>query len=112
MRDPTVTTGTASAISTGSSAATRSWMSPMADDERSGSCIICASRDPLPDLAPCCGPCRSRLSGQLRDIPILCDELRGEEPADFTKGEERIEEKADHLVDLDGELAAVVRVEH
>jgi len=49
----------------------------MADDERTGSCIICASRDPLPDLAPCCGPCRSRLSGQLRDIPILCDELGG-----------------------------------
>lgn len=84
----------------------------MADDERTGSCIICASRDPLPDLAPCCGPCRSRLSGQLRDIPVLVEELRGEVPADLRQGQERIEEKADHLVDLDGELAAVVRVEH
>jgi hypothetical protein len=54
----------------------------MADEERTGSCIICASRDPLPDLAPCCGPCRSRLSGQLRDIPILVEELTEEHEAD------------------------------
>lgn len=85
----------------------------MADEERTGSCILQpCPRDPLPGFEPVCGPHRSRVAGQLRDIPILCDELRGEEPADFTKGEERIEEKADHLVDLDGELAAVVRVEH
>lgn len=44
----------------------------MADEERTGSCIICASRDPLPELTPVCGPCRSRLAGQLRDIPQLC----------------------------------------
>src|SRR5690348_14470923 len=48
----------------------------MADEERTGSCILCASRNPQPGLEPCCGPCRSRLSGQLRDIPILCEELR------------------------------------
>jgi hypothetical protein len=83
----------------------------MADDERPGSCIICASRDPLPELKPVCGPCRGRLAGQLRDIPQLVEELRGEVSSDFYQGEERIEEKADHLVDLDGELAAVVRVE-
>lgn len=84
----------------------------MSDGERTGSCIICASRDPLPELTPVCGPCRSRLAGQLRDIPQLVEELRGEVPSDLYQAEERIEEKADHLVDLDGELAAVVRVEH
>jgi hypothetical protein len=84
----------------------------MSDEDRTGSCIIqpCA-RDPHPDLVPVCGPHRSRLAGQLRDIPQLVEELRGEVPSDFYQGEERIEEKADHLVDLDGELAAVVRVE-
>ena len=45
----------------------------MTDDEpRSGSCLICQTRDPLPELKPVCGPCRSRVSGQLRDIPVLC----------------------------------------
>jgi hypothetical protein len=83
----------------------------VSDEERTGSCVICQTRDPLPELAPACGPCRSRLAGQLRDIPQLVEELRGEVPSDFYQGEERIEEKADHLVDLDGELAAVVRVE-
>lgn len=84
----------------------------MADEERTGSCIICTERDPLPDLEPVCGPCRSRLAGQLRDIPQLVDELRGEVPADVTTGEERIEERADHLVEVGDQLAAVVRVEH
>lgn len=83
----------------------------MADDERTGSCLICQTREPLPELKPVCGPCRSRLAGQLRDIPVLVDELRGEEQPDLIEGQERIEEKADHLVDLDGELAAVVRLE-
>jgi hypothetical protein len=81
------------------------------DEERTGSCVVCQRRDPLPELTPVCGPCRSRLAGQLRDIPQLVEELRGEPMADLTEGQERIEEKADHLVDLDGELAAVVRVE-
>src|SRR5690348_15102502 len=56
----------------------------MADEERTGSCLLCMAREPLPELKPVCGPCRSRLSGQLRDIPILCEELRdppGAEPA-------------------------------
>jgi hypothetical protein len=46
------------------------------DEERTGSCVICQTRDPLPDLVPCCGPCRSRLAGQLRDIPHLVEELK------------------------------------
>jgi hypothetical protein len=44
----------------------------VSDEERTGSCIICATRDPLPDLTPVCGPCRSRVAGQLADIPVLC----------------------------------------
>jgi hypothetical protein len=49
----------------------------VSDDERSGSCIVqpCA-RDPHPDLVPVCGPHRSRLAGQLRDIPHLVEELK------------------------------------
>jgi hypothetical protein len=49
----------------------------MAEDGRTGSCVICQTRDPLPELAPACGPCRSRLAGQLRDIPQLVGELSG-----------------------------------
>lgn len=82
----------------------------MADEERTGNCVICAHRDAREGWV--CDPCRGRLAGQLRDIPQLVEELRGEVPSDFYQGEERIEEKADHLVDLAGELAAVVRVEH
>jgi hypothetical protein len=48
----------------------------VSDDERTGSCVICQQRDPLPELTPCCGPCRSRLAGQLRDIPHLVEELK------------------------------------
>jgi hypothetical protein len=44
----------------------------MADEERTGTCVVCQQRDPLPELVPGCGPCRSRLAGQLRDIPELC----------------------------------------
>jgi hypothetical protein len=84
----------------------------VSDEERTGTCVVCQERDPLPDLTPACGPCRSKVAGQLRDIPALVDELRGEVPADLTEGQERIEEKVDHLVDLDGELAAGVRIEH
>ena len=54
----------------------------MTDEERSGSCIICATRDPLPELKPVCGPCRSRLAGQLRDIPELVEELQSPPEAD------------------------------
>jgi hypothetical protein len=45
------------------------------DDERSGSCICCARRDPAPEDDPVCMVCRSRVAGQLRDIPALVDEL-------------------------------------
>lgn len=84
----------------------------MADEERTGTCVVCQERDPLPDLTPVCGPCRSRVAGQLRDIPALVDELRGEVPADFTIGPVRIEVHADHLVEvLEGAMAAVVRLE-
>lgn len=44
----------------------------VSDEERTGSCVVCQERDPLPDLTPVCGPCRSRVAGQLRDIPVLC----------------------------------------
>jgi hypothetical protein len=81
----------------------------VSDEERTGNCVICTHRDAREGWV--CDPCRGRLAGQLRDIPQLVEELRGEVPSDFYQGEERIEEKADHLVDLDGELAAVVRVE-
>lgn len=54
----------------------------MSDEERTGTCVVCMTRDPLPDLAPVCGPCRSRLAGQLRDIPALVDELRDPPGAD------------------------------
>ena len=40
-----------------------------------GNCIVCMRRDA--HEPPACGPCRSRLAGQLRDIPILCEELGG-----------------------------------
>jgi hypothetical protein len=52
----------------------------MADEERTGSCTLCFRRDPREGNA--CDPCRSRLSGQLRDIPILCDELAAEHETD------------------------------
>lgn len=41
-------------------------------DERTGTCISCQERDPLPELAPVCGVCRSRTRGQLVEIPDLC----------------------------------------
>jgi hypothetical protein len=47
----------------------------LADEERTGSCICCMRRDPLPELQPVCGPCRSRLRNQLREIPDYCAEL-------------------------------------
>jgi hypothetical protein len=85
----------------------------MADEEPTGSCILQpCHRSPLPEDEPVCLPHRSKVAGQLRDIPALVDELRGEPAADVTTGEERTEERADHLVDLAGSLAAVVRVEH
>jgi hypothetical protein len=57
----------------------------MADEERTGTCVICMDRDPLPELTPVCGPCRSRVAGQLGDIPALVAELAdppGAEPFD------------------------------
>jgi hypothetical protein len=47
----------------------------MADVERTGSCIVCRRRDPMPELKPVCGPCRSRAALQLREIPLLCELL-------------------------------------
>jgi hypothetical protein len=45
----------------------------MPDDreEPSGSCICCYRRDPLPELAPVCGPCRNRLAAALWEIRDL-----------------------------------------
>lgn len=49
----------------------------MTEDERTGSCIICALRDPLPELEPVCGSCRTWLQNMLWEIPGLCAELAG-----------------------------------
>lgn len=81
-------------------------------EERTGSCAICQERDPLPDLEPACGPCRSRGRNQLLEIPQLVDELAADPEPSFTPGEERIEEHADHLIELDEGPTAVVRVEY
>lgn len=47
---------------------------PMADEERTGNCVICAHRDAREGWV--CDPCRSRVAGQLRDIPHLVEELK------------------------------------
>jgi hypothetical protein len=44
-------------------------------DEPSGTCVVCHRRDPLPDLTPCCGPCRRWLRRILWEIPDYCAEL-------------------------------------
>lgn len=44
-------------------------------EERTGSCVICQTRDPLPELVPVCGPCRSRVRNQLREIVEFYVEL-------------------------------------
>lgn len=49
----------------------------MSDEEPTGSCIVCSARDPLPELAPACGVCRSRARNQLQEIPELVDVLAG-----------------------------------
>lgn len=54
----------------------------MADEERTGSCVCCQLRNPQPDQGVVCGPCRSRVAGQLRDIPALVAELRDPPGAD------------------------------
>jgi hypothetical protein len=82
----------------------------MADEEHTGSCAVCQRRTPTPEDEPVCAPCRSRVAGQLRDIPALVDELRGEALPDVTTVGRRTVEHADHLVDVDGALAAVVEV--
>lgn len=46
----------------------------MADEERTGNCVICAHRDAREGWV--CEPCRGRLAGQLRDIPHLVEELK------------------------------------
>lgn len=59
----------------------------MADEQRTGSCIICAERDPRPELDPVCGPCRSRVAGNLREIPLLCLLLAAGPRPQLTPGE-------------------------
>jgi hypothetical protein len=49
----------------------------MADEEHTGSCAVCQRRTPTPEDEPVCAPCRSRVAGQLRDVPALVEELRG-----------------------------------
>lgn len=44
-------------------------------EDRTGSCALCARRDPVPEDAPVCAPCRSWLAGMLREVPELCAEL-------------------------------------
>jgi hypothetical protein len=46
----------------------------VSDEERTGNCVVCAHRDAHEGMV--CGPCRSRLAGQLRDIPHLVEELK------------------------------------
>lgn len=57
----------------------------MADEERTGTCVICQERDAFEP--PACGPCRSRLAGQLRDIPVLCLLLAAGPRAQMVAGE-------------------------
>lgn len=40
-------------------------------DNPQGSCVLCYRRDPLPDLVPVCGPCRSKGRAQLHEVPVL-----------------------------------------
>jgi hypothetical protein len=80
----------------------------MTNEERHGDCAVCQQRNAVEP--PVCGVCRSRVAGQLRDIPELVDELRGEPLPDVTTVGRRTTERADHLVDVDGALAAVVEV--
>lgn len=82
---------------------------PMADEEHTGTCILQCGRDPLPDLAPVCGPCRSRERTRLREIAEWYTELAAEAEPDATRDDGRLVERADHLIDVDGHLAAIVR---
>lgn len=76
-------------------------------EERTGSCILCFKRNPLPDLEPCCGPCRSRVRNQLRELPDLCAVLAAGPRPELVRGEARHLERADQLIEVDGRLAAV-----
>jgi len=53
----------------------------MSDEERTGNCVICQRRNAREGQV--CDPCQSRLSGQLRDIPVLVEELTEEHDADL-----------------------------
>lgn len=79
-------------------------------EERSGSCIVQpCHRDPLPELVPACGPHRSRLRNQVREISDLCAVLAAGARPELVKGGPRHVERADHLIEVDGRLAAVYR---
>jgi hypothetical protein len=54
----------------------------VSDEEHTGSCVICQRRTPTPEDGDACAVCRSRVAGQLRDIPALVDELRDPPGAD------------------------------
>lgn len=83
----------------------------MADDEEpTGTCICCARRDPLPELAPVCGPCRSRVRNQLHEIPVLCAFLASGPRAQVLAGElTTVRELAVELGDVEalGSLSGV-----
>jgi hypothetical protein len=79
-------------------------------EERQGSCVIQpCKRDPLPELVPVCGPHRSRLRNQLREIPDLCAVNAAGARPELVRGNPRRVERADHLIEVDGRLAAVFR---
>src|SRR5262249_23157857 len=87
-----------------------------ADEEYTGTCILSCGRDPHPEFPDgprprVCGPCRSRVAGQLAEIPRLCELLAAGTRPQVARRHERIEEQAEPLLEVDGSLAAVVRVE-
>lgn len=79
----------------------------MADEEHTGSCIVCRRRNPMPELEPVCGPCRSRAALQLREVPLLCELLAAGPRAQVAYGGQTIvRERVVELGDPD-EIAAL-----
>lgn len=76
-------------------------------EERSGSCILCFKRNPLPDLEPVCGPCRSRTRNEVREIPDLCAVAAAGARPELAKGEPRLVVRADQLIEVNGRIAAI-----
>lgn len=81
-------------------------------DDRTGSCICCQQRDPLPELAPVCGVCRSRTRGQLVEIPDLCAFLRARPRPELEAGPAR--QLLDVRVEVldDGQVLTYIRRHH